>query len=177
MDIQTDQAAGQRRVGRWMFGLMWLVVLGLLTLGFHYYLARQRNPNEHFEQTVTTDGARVVVLQRNRYGHYVASGSINGQPVEFILDTGATDVAVPEDVARQLGLRRGASARYETANGAAMGYTTRLNVVRLGSIQLRDVRASINPGMADGQVLLGMSFLRHLDFSQTGDRLTITQRP
>ena len=177
MDIRSDQAAGQRRVGRWMFGLMWLVVLGLLTLGFHDYLAQQRNPNKHFEQTVGADGARVVVLQRNRYGHYVASGSINGQPVEFILDTGATDVAVPEGVARRLKLQRGAPARYETANGTAMGYTTRLSVVRLGTIELRNVRASINPGMADGQVLLGMSFLRNLDFSQSGDRLTLIQRP
>ena len=156
---------------------MWLVVLGLVTLEFHDYLTQQRNPNEQFEQTVRADGARVVVLQRNRYGHYVASGSINGQPVEFFLDTGATDVAVPEGVARRLQLRSGAPARYETANGAAVGYATRLGVVRLGAIELRDVRASIHPGMADDQVLLGMSFLRNLDFSQTGDRLTLTQRP
>ncbi len=177
MNIQTDSAAGQRRIGRWMFGLMWLVVLGLLTLGFNAYLAHQRNPNDHLEKTVAADGARVVVLQRNRYGHYVASGSINGQPVEFILDTGATDVAIPEGVARRLGLQRGAPGRYETANGTAIGYATKLDEVRLGAIRLRGVRASINPGMADDQVLLGMSFLRNLDFSQSGDRLTLTQQP
>lgn len=167
----------QRRLGQSMVWGMWILVLLLLTLVFGHWEAGQRNPNRAVESRTLVDGGREVVLQRNRYHHYVAIGMINGVPVEFMLDTGASDISVPEPVAQRLGLRRGAPVRYQTANGVITGYATVLDAVRLGDIELRGVRASINPHMGGEEVLLGMSFLRHLEFTQRGDTLTLRQAP
>jgi aspartyl protease family protein len=106
-------------------------------------------------------------------GHYVASGTLNGEPVVFLIDTGATNVAVPARLAKALKLKRGAAMRSQTANGAVTTYQTRIDEVRLGSIVMHNVRASINPGMDGNEVLLGMSFLRHLELRQRGRTLTL----
>jgi aspartyl protease family protein len=78
-------------------------------------------------------------------------------------------------MAEKLGLRRGPAQQYNTANGVITGYLTRLNSVRLGDIELHDIRASINPRDQGDELLLGMSFLRELEFTQRGDTLTIRQ--
>jgi len=114
-------------------------------------------------------------LQRNRYGHYVADGEINQQPVVFLLDTGAGGISVPEGLAREIGLKRGSALRYQTANGMITVYATTLAQVDLGGIILRQVRASINPNMQGNEVLLGMSFLKHFEITQKGKTLTIRQ--
>jgi len=110
-------------------------------------------------------------------GHYLANGEINGRPVTFLLDTGATDISIPALLAKDLGLERGAARRYQTANGTITTYGTRLETVRLGGIVRRQVRAHINPGMRQGEVLLGMSFLKHLEMVQRGNQLTLRQYP
>ncbi len=164
----------QRRMAKYMIIGMWVLVVGLLIMTFSHILKRQNNPNQELLAQQGT-GTPVVRLKRNRYGHYVASGRINGEPVTFMLDTGATDVAVPARLADRLGLQRGRKRLYQTAKGPVTAYTTVLNQVRLGSIKVRNVRASINPDMDNGEVLLGMSFLKQLDFSQRGDTLTLRQ--
>ncbi len=164
-----------QRMGKGMIALGWILALALLAWWFQGRLDAQRNPNR-VPQVLMQDGRPGVVLLRNRAGHYVASGEINGVPVEFLIDTGATDVAVPEAIARRAGLPRGAPMRFRTANGVAQGWATRIDALRLGPLVLHGVRASINPGMAGNEVLLGMSFLRHLDFEQRGDRLVLRPR-
>lgn len=154
---------------------MWILVLLLLTLLFGNWEIGQRNPNRSLETQTLADGTREVVLQRNRAHHYVASGEINNKAVEFMLDTGASDISVPGAVAERLNLERGRPVRYQTANGTVTGYRTVLQRVSLGEIVLHDVRASINPHMEGNGVLLGMSFLRHLEFTQRGDTLTLRQ--
>ena len=158
-------------IGGWVLGLMLLAFL------FNGLLENQRNPNRSLSTAMSDSGTREVVLQRNRSGHYLASGSINGQAVEFLLDTGASDVSIPEKVARRLGLKRGTPLVYGTANGTITAYHTTLPTLSLGAIVLHDVRASINPHMADETILLGMSFLKHLEFTQRGDSLIIRQYP
>jgi aspartyl protease family protein len=114
------------------------------------------------------------VLRRNRSGHYVTSGEINGQPVVLMLDTGASDVAVPENMAARLRLEKMAPLRVSTANGYADAWLTRIREMRIGNIVLRDVRASINPGMNhDESILLGMSALKNIEFSQKDDTMTL----
>lgn len=173
MSDSEDNTHYPRRLGGGMVAAAWVLVLLMLTWLFNGYLERQRNPNQNVQVMQTTAGIDEVVLQRNRYGHYVASGSINGMPVEFMLDTGASDVSIPEGVARRLGLEKGAPARYQTANGDVTAYSTRLDEVRLGVLRVRDVPASINPGMEGQEILLGMSFLKQLEFTQRGDSLTL----
>jgi aspartyl protease family protein len=146
----------------------------MLTMVFNNLLDEQRNPNTD-PQTSKNGTTAEVVLKRNRYGHYVATGAINDHPVEFLLDTGASDVSVPQDLAERLGLKKGPEVRFETANGSVNGYMTNLDQVQLGDIRLHQVRASINPGMSGDSVLLGMSFLRHIEFTQRGDSMTLRQ--
>jgi aspartyl protease family protein len=97
------------------------------------------------------------------------------QWVRFILDTGATGVAVPDAVAQRLGLQRGRAFRTQTANGTGTSYAARLDSVSVGGIELQDVPAGITPGLQVDQVLLGMSFLKHIEFTQRGDTLTLRQ--
>lgn len=165
----------QKRTGKVMIILGWITVLGLLTVFFSDYLTRQYNPNQELTITRTNNGAAEVRLQRNRYGHYVATGTINNQPVTFLLDTGATHISVPGRVARELGLEAGMRMPVATANGQIDVYATRLDSVNLGGIELSNVRANINPYMDMDDILLGMSFLKHLNFSQQGDQLIIRQ--
>lgn len=155
--------------------LAWLVVLGLLSAFFGGWMEKLDNPNQKVVSALHADGVREVVLQQNRAGHYVANGAINGHRVTFLLDTGATSVSVPASIAGPLGLKRGAPLRANTANGTVTTYATRLDEVRLGNISIENVRADINPHMQGTEVLLGMSFLRKLEFTQRGRELTIRQ--
>ena len=158
-----------RRSGVAMLWLAWLLVMGGGWWLADGWLKRQENPN----QQVASRSDGVVVLQRNRQGHYVADGEINGHSVTFLLDTGATNVAFSERLARELALPRGAAIRLETANGTTVGFATRLQSVRLGDIVVREVNAVFSNGMQDDTVLLGMSFLKHLEFTQRGDELIL----
>ncbi len=166
-------AAPGQRAGKLMLLIAWIGVLGLLTLVFGDWEETQRNPNRQPVSMQHADGSTEVVLQRNRQGHYVANGTINGTEVTFLLDTGATDVVVPQDVADAAGLRRGVETRANTAAGVVRVWTTRIHDLRLGSIHLQDIPATINPHMHGVGVLLGMSALRQVEFQQRGGELRL----
>jgi len=171
----TQPAVTQKRLGRVMIYLAWLLLLGLLTLYFADWLEQRENPNRELQSQTTATGVREVVLKRNRQGHYVAPGTINGQSVLFLLDTGATDVSIPAALAGPLQLKRGRPLQSLTANGVVTVYSTVAQQVALGDIVLENVRASLNPHMPDKIVLLGMSFMKNLELIQKGDVLTLRQ--
>jgi aspartyl protease family protein len=174
---KEDGIQEQKSMGLVMQILAWLVLLGLGVFYFSDLLQRQLNPNQTLNTNYTKEGVREVILQRNKFGHYVTSGEINGQPVTFLLDTGATGVAIPQATAERLGLQRGRSYRTQTANGTAIGYAVMLDRVAVGDIQLQGVRAGIAPGLQSDQILLGMTFLKHIEFTQRGDTLILRQHP
>ncbi|GAB5413636.1 MAG: TIGR02281 family clan AA aspartic protease [Congregibacter sp.] len=155
--------------------LAWLAFMTLVTLYFSDVLDRQRNPNRDVESRLTAEGVREVSLKRNKMGHYVTTGTINGSEVTFLLDTGATGVAIPAAVAERLDLPRGRSMLTNTANGTARSYQTRLNEVAIGDIRLNGVQAAITPGLQMQEILLGMSFLKYIEFTQRGNTLTLRQ--
>ncbi len=168
-----------RRFGRFLVFAAWVLFALMLTGLFSKMLHQQRNPNQQVQTKTLEGGDKEVVLSRNRFGHYVANGTINGLSVEFLLDTGATNVAIPQQMAARLGLSRGPALKTYTANGIVTTYATRLDSVTLGDISAIEVAASINPHMSGDQILLGMSFLRRFDLFQRGNQLTIrapTQR-
>ena len=156
-------------MGRGMAWLASLALLGVLYLFFDGSLQARNNPNRALQ---IAPGAELV-LQRSRDGHYVFPGEINGRPVSFLLDTGATLVSVPAHLAVGLGLVAGAQQQSVTANGTVLTRATQIGVLAFGPFKLSDVRASINPGMRDDQVLLGMSVLKQLEFTQRGDTLVL----
>nr|WP_256675637.1 TIGR02281 family clan AA aspartic protease [Pseudomonas sp. R5(2019)] len=157
-----------------MLVLAWGAGLFLATRFFGQWEQRQENPNA-VVSSQQGDGFIEVQLASNGQGHFVADGQINGEPVQFLLDTGATDVAIPESVARKMGLERGAPVTLSTANGQSQGYRTQLTEVQLGDIVLRNVRALVAPGLPGEQVLLGMSALKQLEFTQRGGTLLLRQ--
>jgi aspartyl protease family protein len=157
-----------------MLILAWLAALLVATHFFGGWEERQRNPNQA-PQSLHGDDFIEVHLASSRQGHYLVDGKINDQAVTFLLDTGATQVAVPQQLARRLGLQAGAAIMINTANGRATAHRTRLDSLRLGDIVLRDVAALIAPGMEGDEVLLGMSALKQLEFSQKGGTLVLRQ--
>jgi aspartyl protease family protein len=162
-------------LGKGMITVAWLLLLGLLTLLFNNFLESENNPNQSPQTLSGNNGSKIVVLKRNRSGHYLANGKINDSPVVFLLDTGATDVALPEKLANRLGLQKGYEMQARTANGIAKSYMTILKHVSIGEIRLYGIRASILPGMKGNEVLLGMSFLKQLEMRQKGDSLSLIQ--
>ena len=91
----------------------------------------------------------------------------------FFLDTGASTVSIPEHVANRIGLKRGFTYQSSTANGMINVYSSRLDNVQLGNIVLRNIAGSINPHIESDEILLGMSFLKHLELIQKGRTLTL----
>lgn len=151
----------------------WIMLIALMTLIFSEVLDRQNNPNQELRVNYGQAGVPEVILKRNRAGHYVATGSINGQQVYFLLDTGATDVAVPQNLANKLNLPKRGTINSQTANGIVRSTRTQLDEVKLGAIKIANVDASILPSMPNDEVLLGMSFLKQLEMIQRGDSLTL----
>lgn len=172
MNNPTEKQLSQR-IGRGMTIAAWVIALLLLSWFFNHMLEKQRNPNQAVYSRIDDQGNLEVILKRNRYGHYISRGKINGHSVEFLLDTGASDVAIPGKLAEQLGLRLGPPVQYRTANGLVTAYRTTLDSLSLGPLEVRGVAASINPSMHDMEVLLGMSVLKHVEFTQRGDTLIL----
>lgn len=162
-------------LNQFSIALIWFVLL-LAGMGliFNTMLDDINNPNQKLEISFNQNGGREIVLERNKYGHYVATGQINGQSVVFFLDTGATLVAIPEHIADDLNLKKGQSFLSQTANGKSKSYETTISELTLGDIVMTNVPASISSGMEFDEILLGMSFLKHLHMVQQGKTLTIS---
>ena len=131
------------------------------------------------ESDVRHDGYRQVALRADSRGHFLADATINGRSFGIIVDTGATTVALTEATAHRLGIRPPQSAYrlpMATANGTVMAAPVVLNEVRIGSVAVRNVEATVAPGETLGVNLLGMSFLRRLSkFEVAGGQLVLSQ--
>ncbi|MEA3642555.1 MAG: retropepsin-like aspartic protease [Lamprobacter sp.] len=164
---------GPSKLGRAMLFGAWVVGMVLLASLFQNYLSHRENPNQDLIALAGPDGMTQVVLQQNRDGHYVATGTINGEPVVFLLDTGATTVSLPQGLARRLGLALRPGGMSKTANGMVQTWTTHLNSVSLGGLVAHNLRATVLPNFPGDQVLLGMDFLKRFELIQRGGELTI----
>jgi len=170
--MQSDHDQAQRKLGKGFWIGAWICVLILLVMFFDDKLQQQYNPNQNVDYQ-NEGGVATVVLKRNRAGHYLTGGFINGQPVTFLLDTGATHVAIPQQVADKIGLERGSRHDVNTANGLSFGYRTQIDSLEIGAINLTQVSASIVPNFSGEEILLGMSALKQVEFTQRGSTLTI----
>ena len=122
--------------------------------------------------------AESAVLTADVQGHFSADGQVNGTPMRFVIDTGATLVSLPAKEARRLALdyRKGQKVGMATANGNTVGYLVKLDTVTLGSVALRGVDAVVVEGGGFGMPLLGMSFLNRMNMKREGDIMTLTRR-
>jgi aspartyl protease family protein len=122
-------------------------------------------------------GTQKATLSAGAGGHFFADGQINGGAIRFVVDTGATAVAIPASDANRLRIdyQKGQRVATNTANGTAPAFLVTLASVRVGEIELQNVEALvIEQGL--GAALLGNSFLNRTDMRREGQTMTLTRR-
>ena len=148
--------------------LFWLVVMGLLYLAMNHYL---KPP----PVVVTASGDLVIPKSRN--GHFLVAGEVNGRPVNFMVDTGASMVVVSEAFARSAGLPDGRPITFRTANGELPGRVVQGVRVAVGPVSVSGVRVGV--GLVGGDAtdaLLGQSFLSQFDITLGRDQMVLRRR-
>ncbi|CAJ1889803.1 retroviral-like aspartic protease family protein [Aeromonas jandaei] len=150
-----------QHTARWMWLLAWLSLMGLLTLYFH----------SRSQPSVTASGE--LLLQADQSGHYRLEGAINGHPVQLLLDTGATRVTIPQQVAKRLGLTARGSSQVNTAAGQIRVGNGTIETLAMGPLTLYDLAIFINPAAEGDEVLVGMNALGRLELVQKERQLLL----
>ena len=168
-DPSGDSVHRTVRRGAWGITAFWLLLLGLLFLGFDHLEKRRTAGYQAHEG----QGGELVI-PRERDGHFYVTGRVNGQPVSFLVDTGATSVTVSEAFAQRAGLQGGEPVTFQTANGALPGRLLRQVPVQAGHLALPGVTVAVGMvGKPPEVALLGQNFLSRYDIQilQTEMRL------
>jgi aspartyl protease family protein len=130
-------------------------------------------------QPAQSSYGRTVTVRPDQRGHYNVEGRVDGRRMDFVVDTGATIIAIPQREAARLGIHPAARdyiAEIRTANGSVRGAPVRLAMVEVGGLIVRDVPAIVMPNQSLSENLLGMSFLSRLRrFEFAGGRLVLEQ--
>jgi len=146
------------------FATIWLV------LGAIVFVAYQWQRHEARKATFTTDGG-VVEIRRSDDGHYHWPGTLNGASVDFLVDTGASGVAIPASLADRLGLAPEETVRSSTAGGWVTGRVVRADLALQGGVRADRLRMVALPHLASP--LLGMDVLGRLHWQQRDGALRI----
>jgi aspartyl protease family protein len=144
---------------------VWLLLGLLLFLGVQWWLHRQAQARFH------VNGERIEI-NRGNDGHYHWPGELNGRPVEFLVDTGATHTAIPASLARELGLESVGSVQSSTAGGRVTGSVVRADLALQGGVSVQHLAVVALPDLGD-QPLLGMDVLGRLRLQQRDGVLRI----
>ena len=118
-------------------------------------------------------------IMANNRGMFLTYGSINGQTVKFLVDTGATSVAMSSIEAKRLGIAYrldGELSRVNTASGMAKSWSVKLKSVKVGKIKQKNVQAVVIDGSHPTEILLGMSFMDRLKVNKEGNKLVLEQK-
>lgn len=158
---------------------VWLAISTVLFVGYSYrhelVSVKDRVVGELLPHHADVRGGKVL-FRANKSGHFIVRAHINRTPIRFLVDTGASDVTLSPADARRLGINVEAldfTRRYATANGTVFGAPIRLDRIELGSIVVKNVRASVNSAEMR-RSLLGMSFLERLgEFNISKNILTL----
>ena len=147
------------------YAAFWLLIGGIGYLAFNTFVSPK------VARAVATDESGPVVIERSYDQHFYIQGAINGHPVTFMVDTGATMVSVNEELARKIGLPAGVSAVFDTTGGRVVGHIVSQATVQVGGIRVDGIRVGINNG--GPSALLGQNFLNKIDLRQSPQRLTM----
>ena len=126
----------------------------------------------------TPSGLRSIVVNRDNRGHFQVDARVDGRRMDFVVDTGASHIALRESAAARLGIHptpRDYTIKTSTANGVIAAAPIRLNMVEVGGIVVRDVTGFVLPDQALSENLLGMSFLSRVKWTHDRGKLTIEQ--
>ena len=132
---------------------------------------------QHFASPSAGGSGQSVNLAADERGHYVTLGSVNGGSVRFLVDTGASLVALPAADARRLGInyKQGKQSFASTAGGVTPVYVVKLDTIRIGDITIHQVDAVVIENGLD-LALLGMTFLNRTEMKREGMIMTLTKR-
>lgn len=114
-----------------------------------------------------------LILRVDAWGHYRTRGKINGKTVKFLVDTGATTVAIPESMRGQLNLARGESHPVSTASDTFYSASTKIDELQIGPFHLKGIEGSLNPKAQNDEILLGMTALQNFEMKQKDGILTL----
>jgi len=123
-----------------------------------------------------TDGRQEISIPVSRDGHYYLDGAVNGVPLTFMIDTGATYVSVGEDFARKARLPEGITGYFSTANGTVEGKIVKGQVVQAEGFKVSGLSVAVTP-LGGKKGLLGQNFLRRFEVSQSGGVMRLRQAP
>jgi aspartyl protease family protein len=128
--------------------------------------------------TPSSEGRSQTTLAADSRGHFMSPGQINGQTVQFLVDTGASMISMNASEAKRLGVNylKGERGFAMTANGPAAVYKVRLDAVRVGDISMTQIDALVHEGNSLPVVLLGMSFLNRVEMRRDGPTMTLIKR-
>lgn len=131
----------------------------------------------HYRGAAASSDRQSVTLAADPRGHFFTEGAVNGSPVRFLVDTGATAVALPASEARRLGVdyRKGQPGFTNAAGGVVQTFRVRFDRVQLGDIELSGVDGVVIERGLD-IALLGMSFLNRLEMKREGQTMTLIRR-
>jgi len=124
------------------------------------------------------DPGKELIVWKDVYNMFRIHGSINGSSMEFLIDTGATSVAMSSNAARRIGLKykKVTPMQASTASGIARGYQMTLDKVKIGHILLYNVQAVVLDGSFPTEVLLGQSFLSRIHMVRDGDKMKLRKK-
>jgi aspartyl protease family protein len=150
----------------------WLLIMAGLYLVFDRLEQRQQ------ARLLPQAGATgELVIPRGRDGHFRVPGRVNGQPVLFLVDTGASVVTVSESLARQAGLADGQPVTFQTANGRLQGRIVRQVPVAAGHLFLPGTEVAVGlVGLDNAHGLLGQSFLSRFNIDIAADQMVLRLR-
>lgn len=148
--------------------VFWMVVMGGLYLAMTHYLK---------PKSITVSATGNLIIPRDRDGHFYAVGAINGQPITFLVDTGASLVTVSEVFAKSAGLGRGVPTVFQTANGTLNGRIVNDVTVTLGPLSVSGLRVGVGlVGEVQDKALLGQGFLARFDITLSKDQMILKAR-
>lgn len=146
--------------------LFWLLVMGIVYALMQYTLSPKRPK---------ANGQGEVVITRSTDGHFRTVGMVNGSETAFLIDTGASTVAVSDHFAAKASLNGGAPTVFNTANGPRPGRMVEGVTVSVGPLQVNNTRVGVGISSSpDQEALLGQSFLTHFNVTMTSEKLVLS---
>ena len=158
-------AASAMRWGTLGILAFWLVVMA----GLYLVMEQVRQPRAAVQ---AADGT--LVIPRGSDGHFRVAGSVNGQPVVFMVDTGASLVVVTDALAQRAGLEGGQATQFQTANGVRRGRVVKAQSVAVRSFAVSGLSVGVGyTGDSVEDALLGQNFLQHFEVQLLRDRMVL----
>ena len=151
----------------------WIAVWGGILAAV--YLVAERLTAPPPVARVLAEGRQEIVIPASRNGHYYVDGAVNGVPLVFMIDTGATYVSVGAEFARRARLPAGIPGYFNTANGSVEGRVVKNQTVKANAFEVSGLSVAVMPANGGGG-LLGQNLLRQFEVSQAGGTLRLRPR-